>query len=272
MLNTSEGSAAEMHHAWATTARTRTYFISAGHGDPLLLLHGAGGDCKLFTGIIPALAEKRAVIAPDLPGHGRSEGLSGLYTVPAYLRWLNSFIDAMGLGPVDLVGHSLGGALALRYAGKYPAKVKRLVLVDAISLGFPSLAATLRLLIAMFTRDEQLSRARMGRVMFAGDDARRQEMAAAFLGGDASPPTGLGGFLWMLSRTWHIALPVSSRALENLRLPVLILWGDDDSYFPRSHAQRAQREIPASKLAFIPGAGHAPFLEQPAIFIEGLEL
>jgi pimeloyl-ACP methyl ester carboxylesterase len=272
MLEPSGYQSLQVDHAWAESGRIKTHFISAGSGDPLILLHGAGGDGSNFTSIIPELAISRTVIAPDLPGHGRSDGLDGLYTVAVYLRWLDAFIDSVVEAPVELIGHSMGGSLALRYASQHPDKVKRLVLVDSIALGLPDLSATLKLLVAVFTPDEVRSRDRMGEVMFAGDATKRRAMVAAFLGPEASPQRGMRGFLWMFSRTWHLAAPISDRLLKRLQIPVLILWGDSDTYFSQAHARRAQRLIPRSWLALIPNAGHAPFLEQPEQFLAQLKL
>ncbi len=245
----------------------KTHILTAGAGDPLILLHGAGGDGSLFDGILPALAADRRTLAPDLPGHGSSGGLRGLYTIGKYLGWLDALVDEIG-PPVTLLGHSLGGALAMRYASRNPSKIKHLVIVDPIALGWPRMAATLRLVRALFTREAALARARMGEVMFAGDEARRSELVATYLGGQATPPSGLHGFLWMFIRTWHAAMPLSQRELTNIQAPVRILWGACDGYFPPSHAQRAMAAIARSSLALIPDAGHAPFLEQPAMFVD----
>lgn len=245
----------------------KTHILTAGVGDPLILLHGAGGDSSLFRGILPALASERRIVAPDLPGHGMSAGLGGFYTIGRYLNWLDALVEEIG-SPVALLGHSLGGALAMRYASRYPSKVQQLVIVDSIALGWPSLAATLRLIRALFTREPALAQARMGEVMFAGEGARRSELVSAYLGGDASPPAGLRGFLWMFIRTWHAAMPLTRRELRKIRAPVRILWGACDGYFPPRLAHRVLSASARSSLALIPDAGHAPFLEQPELFVE----
>jgi len=244
----------------------RTFYISAGMGEPLLLLHGAGGDSSIFQHTIAQLARNHTVIAPDIIGHGRTEGPTVGYSESLYSYWLDGFLSAIGLEAADLVGHSLGGAIALRFAYNHPEQVIHLVLVNTISLGFPSLLATLYLLLAMFSPRKQLALDLVGRVMFSGPKRNRREMTARFLSTNDSIPKGIRGFLWMLARTWGVSWPAPRRMLRGLRAPVLLVWGEADRYIPLSHARRGVRFIPHSQLSLIPKAGHAPFLERPEEF------
>jgi pimeloyl-ACP methyl ester carboxylesterase len=219
-----------------------------------------------MTGVISLLTDERLVIAPDMLGHGKTEGPSRLYTARAYIQWLDSFIGTLGNESVQILGHSLGGAVGLRYAYAYPEKVDRLILVNPVSLGFPSLKATLRLLLALSTRDEALSDRLIGEVLFYGGDSRRLELVHRHLKGKRNIPHGLLGFMWMFSRTWCVALPVTNKYLQAVQPPVYVLWGKEDAYFPSSHGRRALHMINRSTVAYIPDAGHVPFLEQPLDF------
>ncbi len=261
----------EVREAALTAGNYRTHYITAGSGKDVILLHGAGGKGDLFKDIIPLLAPKYRLIIPDLLGHGRTQSPQGLYQESAYCSWLKSFISAMNLDKPDLVGHSLGGAIALRFAHRYPASVNRLVLVNSVSLGMPNLRATLNLLLAVFSPNRKMTLDLIGRVMFA-DESKRKDMMTRLFYDDASVPKGMRGFFWMLARSWWIGWPVSRRTLENLQLPVFLLWGEKDMYFPVSHARRAKNYIPQSDIALIPNSGHAPFLEQPELFVRKLEL
>jgi len=257
--------------AWVSAGSYRTYYQTAGQGKTILLLHGAGGYGSVFSSTIPLLSEKNRVITPDIVGHGQTEGPGILYTEQAYCSWLKSFITALDLERVIIIGHSQGGSIALRFASRYPEFVSHLVLVNAISLGIPSVRETLLLLLAMFSPSRRHTLDLVGTVMFSGPKLKRREMASRFFRSEVSIPKGIRGFIWMLLRTWQIALPVSRRRLLNLSVPVLLVWGEDDAYFPLSHARRVVHLRPQWELKAIQNAGHVPFIEQPEAFISALE-
>ncbi len=252
-----------------TAGKYETHYITAGSGKDILLLHGAGGEGTLFKEIIPLLASKYRLIIPDILGHGRTQGPRVLFHEGAYTAWLNSFISALNLDRPDIVGHSLGGAIALRFAYRYPQQVNRLVLVNSVSLGMPRLRATLDLLLAVFSPSKKMSLDLVGKVMFP-DESKRKALMNRLFSEDTSVPKGVQGFLWMLSRSWWIGWPLSRRKLRSIHVPVMLLWGTVDGYFPISHAQRAHEIIPRSHLAVINDTGHAPFLERPELFARKL--
>lgn len=242
----------------------RTHYRLAGNGNPVVLLHGAGGDSSLFDGTIASLMVSYRLIAPDILGHGSTTGPGGFYTVAAYLRWLKSFIEALHAGPVDIIGHSMGGAIALRFTADHPRLVRRFILVDSIALGMPSLATTLLLLAAVFNPDDGKALDQVARAVLSSPQAISSDVKAALESGGI--PKGMRGFAWMFVRTWQVALPVSGSTLSRIQVPVMVLWGKDDRYFPSAHAERAMRKLPDARLQWISNAGHAPFLEQPDAF------
>lgn len=248
-----------------------TCYRSAGHGDPLILLHGAGGNSSMFEGALARLAEHRQVIAPDILGHGRSSGPAGCYTASAYCRWLDSTLSGLETGPVDLAGHSMGGAIALRFAARRPALVRHLILIDPISLGLPDIRSTLRLLAALFSTKPEQALNLVAQVMFSSNGPPSEGSNAWTQLRSAEIPRGLSGFGWMFARTWHVALPVSRRRLARFEMPILILWGQDDRYFPVVQARRALHFLRSARLVEIPAAGHVPFLEQPGPFAAAID-
>jgi pimeloyl-ACP methyl ester carboxylesterase len=111
------------------------HYYTAGQGDPLVVVHGGGGDARTWWGNIIELSEKYTVYAPDLPGYGGSQPLEGNYYIPELSRFIGSFATNLGLERFNLVGHSMGGGIALDYALRAPHKIKKLVLVSSLCLG-----------------------------------------------------------------------------------------------------------------------------------------
>ena len=253
MTNNDRKHPIQVHQTRLPTGPYTTHYAAAGEGHPVVLLHGAGGDCTNFLDVLPRLADEAHVVAPDILGHGKTSGSVGFFRARDYVHWLQVFISGIAHSPVTLIGHSLGGAVAIRFSAAFPEQVKCLVLVNPVSLGTPNLSATLQLLSGMFQKDEQRLLDKLSRVMFAGEPKKRIEMAQRYLDLEKVPRGGLG-FLWMLSRTWHVALPVRKRILARLEIPTLILWGAEDGYFPTSHGERAANTIPRCTLCLIPGA------------------
>ncbi len=112
-----------------------TAFIDEGTGEPVVLLHGMAATSDIWRYTVEALKGRYRVVAPDLPGHGRSEGRARPYGLRFYARWLDGLLDALKLGRVTLFGSSMGGAISLDYAARHPQRVRRLVMVDALGLG-----------------------------------------------------------------------------------------------------------------------------------------
>jgi pimeloyl-ACP methyl ester carboxylesterase len=114
--------------------QTVTYH-RAGSGPVLLLVHGITSSSRTWREVMPALAEDFDVIAPDLPGHGRSGKPRGDYSLGAYASGLRDLLVVLGVRSATVVGHSLGGGIAMQFAYQFPERVERLVLVDSGGLG-----------------------------------------------------------------------------------------------------------------------------------------
>jgi len=236
-----------------------------GEGPPLILLHGAGGRASAWRAVIPQLARGFQVIVPDIPGHGDSKAPGALYTRRFYSSWLKRFILEMRLSRPRIVGHSLGGAIALALAVQQPDLIDSLVLVNSIGLGAPAPRASL-LLAALFTPSEEAALALMGAAMFGEQGSRPKALMYDLVARSGPIPRGLMGFWLVFSRTWDIARSIRPRDLEQIRLPILIVWGVDDPYFPIAHARRAARHMANCRVEPMLGAGHIPFLQQPRDF------
>ena len=108
--------------------RPQLFFRLAGHGEPLLLIHGLTVTGRMFDPVLPDLARQHRTIAPDLRGYGRSKYLPGPYTVSQLAADLAHLLDDLGLATVDVLGYSQGGAVAQQFAHDYPDRVRRLIL------------------------------------------------------------------------------------------------------------------------------------------------
>ncbi len=107
------------------------YYESHGSGRPLILLHGGLGSGEMFGPVLPLLAERHQVVVADLQGHGRTADIDRPLDVRLMAGDIAALIDHLGLAQPDVVGYSLGGGVALQTAARYPAKVRRLVMVSA---------------------------------------------------------------------------------------------------------------------------------------------
>src|SRR3954471_5134196 len=122
----------------------RRAFVRAGSGPPLLLLHGIGNSAQTWAGVLDRLAESHTVLAPDLLGHGSSDKPRGDYSVAGYANGMRDLLSVLDVEQATVVGHSLGGGIALQFAYQFPERCQRLVLVGSGGLG-PELSAGLRL-------------------------------------------------------------------------------------------------------------------------------
>ncbi|HWN33141.1 MAG TPA: alpha/beta fold hydrolase, partial [Pseudonocardia sp.] len=123
----------------------RRAFRVAGSGPPLVLVHGIGDSSATWEAIIPALARHHLVIAPDLLGHGRSDKPRADYSVAAYANGVRDLLGVLGVQRATLVGHSLGGGVAMQFAYQFPERTERLVLVGSGG-GGPEVSVVLRML------------------------------------------------------------------------------------------------------------------------------
>jgi pimeloyl-ACP methyl ester carboxylesterase len=270
----------EVEHHEALVSGLATHWVTAGpaHAPQAVLLHGSGGSAALWYPVLAALAERRRVIAVDMPGHGETAIPSwpSPITVERMLEWLDEFLLQFDW-PL-LVGHSLGGYLALlRFARRRPP-VSGMVLVDAGGLG-PRLpgfvTATRHPVLGMLlglAAGQRPTRRRLERTIrrLTVDPYRIPHGQAALHYAliTASRP-GAGRFQFEVYRSVAIneadaGYKVWGR-LGEIACPVLLIWGERD-YFPLRFAQQAAAEMPDARLEVLPRTGHLSYLEDPAGF------
>ena len=260
----------------------RVYRI-AGSGPPLLLIHGIGDSSQTWQDLIPILARNHLVIAPDLLGHGSSAKPRADYSVAAYANGMRDLLGVLGIDRVTLVGHSLGGGVAMQFAYQFPERTERLVLIASGGLGrrvSPVLrAATLpgaQLALSALRVPGSRTVTSMGIGLLSrldaglgedADDMRRVVDAlpdatarAAFIRTLRAVVDWRGQVVTMLDRCYLVA-----------GMPTLLIWGSRDSVLPVSHAHVAHAAMPSSRLEIFEGAGHFPFRSDPIRFVTVLE-
>jgi pimeloyl-ACP methyl ester carboxylesterase len=242
----------------------RVAFRQLGSGPPLVMLHGAVSDSRVWIEQLELLGTKHRVIAWDAPGCGDSPDPPEHWRLPEYADCLHAFVDALGLVELAVLGHSWGSALALQLAARHPRSAGRLVLVGAYAGWAGSLPADevdRRLAFALETAD--------------GLPAGFEPGATPGLFSDRMPASATE----ILTRTMRDIRPAATRAmayalaeadlraaLPGIAVPTFVLCGDADLRSPLAVGEDLHRRIPGSELAVIPGAGHMMFLEDPRAF------
>ena len=217
------------------------YAEISGVGQPLILVHGLGGSTRWWARNVPVLARSCRVYVIDLCGFGRSRGQRFVLREAAEL--LVGMMDRRGLARASIIGHSMGGLIAAYIAAQFPARVERLVLVDAAALplerfswhqacrmvrGLPYLPLTLLPVLGM--------------------DALR-----------AGPVTLIKALRELLSMDIRLDL-------ARIEAPTLILWGEHDATLPVAVGKRLHEHLPQAAFRVIAGAGHAPMWARPTAF------
>jgi pimeloyl-ACP methyl ester carboxylesterase len=255
-------------------------YREAGEGPVIVLVHGITSTSATWERVMPYLADRYTVVAPDLLGHGKSAKPRGDYSLGAYASGIRDLLIALGHDRATFVGHSLGGGDAMQLAYQFPERCERLILVDSGGLGrdvnlllrsatLPGADWVLPLLASGTLLDAGRWVGRLlGRVGLhvrtdVGEMARGH---ASLADGEARE-----AFVHTLRA---IIDPTGQRAsaLDRLYLaqevPFLIVWGERDPIIPVKHGIVAHELVPNSRLEILPDAGHFPHLDEPQTFLD----
>ncbi len=259
------------HLALEVKGRT-VALLRGGAGDPLLYLHGVCADLwssfpgTTWTPFLARLAAAFDVVAPALPGYDVSGGLESFDEVEDYVFHLEDLLDELVLGPVHVVGHSLGGWLAAELALRRPAMVRRLVLVDPLGLHVPGVAVP-PFFAAVAPRGLG-GFAEPRRLLFAdpeGDaalaalpDGMEREQQLRWFGGLA----GAARLGWRAPQFQSHKL---ARRLDRISVPALVVRGEQDLLVPEEHARAWVAGLPSATLVEVPDAGHCLPAEWPEV-------
>ncbi|MGH2487623.1 MAG: alpha/beta fold hydrolase [Ktedonobacterales bacterium] len=273
----------------------RMRYLTGGYGEAVVLLHGLADNAEAWGRILPALSKEYQVFAPDLLGCGVSDKPAIDYSLWAQATYLRHFMDAVGAERAIIVGHSLGGALALHLYMQYPERVARLALIASggmgrdlpLSLRLCTLAGSSAVIGALLgSRHTNHPAARVGNHVLgrlwpataAADRAKHAALAAvnaeeALANAEEAgildrlrEPAARAAFLATLRSVGDVRGQRGSAldALSLIDAPVLLIHGERDATIPVAHGQTGIGRLKRGRLALLPNCGHCPQREAPA--------
>ncbi|MDQ6697075.1 MAG: alpha/beta fold hydrolase [Actinomycetota bacterium] len=255
----------------------------AGSGPALVLIHGIAGSSATWSRVMPELAQHHTVIAPDMLGHGESAKPRGDYSLGAYASGIRDLLGMLEIDRATLIGHSLGGGVAMQFAYQFPDMCERLVLVASGGLG-KEVSPLLRLLTVpgseyvlplVLTRHLHGALARVAEVV--GRTGLRPDPILTEIGESytrLTDPRAQRAFIHTIRAVIDVAgQRVSARDRLYLaeEVPSLIVWGDRDGVIPVEHAYAAHELMPGSRLHIVEHAGHFLPSEHPDELLSVLE-
>ena len=253
----------------------RVIYRIAGDGPPVVLIHGMVNSSKHWEQVALGLADRYAVVAPDLLGHGDSAAVRGDYSLGAHASSIRDLLTTIGIDRATVVGHSLGGGIAMQFFYQFPQRVARLALISSGGLGHE---------VSPMLRGAALPGATAGIWLVAN----RRVRAALDRAGEGMRVRGSrkGVYLQAIARAMRPLQEAAARRafVQTLRsvidvrgqhvsavdrlyllgeLPTLIVWGERDNTIPMAHGLAAHEQIPNSRFVSLPRAAHFPNLENP---------
>ena len=253
----------------------RVIYRMAGSGPPVVLIHGMVNSSVHWEPVALRLAEEHTVIAPDLIGHGDSAAVRGDYSLGAHASSIRDLLAVLGVDRATIVGHSLGGGIAMQFFYQFPQRTERLALISSGGLGrqvspllrgaaMPGAAAALwaaahpRLLDAVSRLGERMRERGRGLGVYL--------VAIARALGPLRQAGARRAFLQTLRsvidfRGQHVSARDRLYLLDGF--PTLIVWGERDHTIPLAHGRRAHEAIPGSRFETLPRAAHFPHIEDP---------
>jgi len=260
----------------------RVAYRCAGSGPVVVLIHGITSSSATWERVMPYLARHFTVIAPDLIGHGGSAKPKGDYSLGAHANGVRDLLVALGHDRATIVGHSLGGGIAMQFSYQFPERCERLALVDSGGLG-RDVSALLRAatlpgseLVLPFLAATRLldAGALAGRVLGRlGLRARTDFEEIARGHATLSDPDARAAFVHTLRSVVEPGgqrVDASSKLYLAEHIPLLLIWGEGDAIIPVSHGRATHELVPGSRLEIFTDSGHFPQLDEPQRFLDVL--
>jgi 3-oxoadipate enol-lactonase len=248
--------------AWANLSDVRCYYELLGEGEPLLLIPGLGGSCRVWDSLAPLLANNFSLILIDNRGLGRSESKRKPRTLADYSADIAELLDKLQLDRVHVLGLSLGGIIAQRFAIDHAPRVHRLVLVsctDKFSAYLLRITALLGHSLRRFPRKVfvQMMELLCTAPLYLDANVEQIDRESDQRCKSGVPARAIATQLRALLRS-EVA-PVDYRITS----PTLVVAGEHDALIPNCYAKLMAEKIPDSRFVLIPGAGHNPMQEMP---------
>jgi pimeloyl-ACP methyl ester carboxylesterase len=270
-----------LHHR--TVHGYRRAFVMGGSGPALLFIHGIGDSSETWRQVLPEMARDHTVVAPDLLGHGASDKPRADYSIAAYTCGMRDLLSVLDIDRATVIGHSLGGGVAMQFAYQFPERCERLVLVSTGGVGrevnmalraasapgadivlpfltplaeLPPVARSLRLVGSLLKR--------IGSPL--GEDA--DDIIAGYR--RLSDPFARSAFLRTLRAVVDIrgqVITMLDRSYLAEKMPTLLICGPRDPVIPFRHTEVAHAAMPGSQLSVFPDAGHFPHHHDPERFV-----
>ncbi len=261
----------------------RVYFNIAGSGPAIVLIHGVAGRAAQWDQALKLLAENYTVVAPDLLGHGESAKPRGDYSLGAHASGIRDLLVGLNIERASVVGHSLGGGIAMQFSYQFPERCERLVLVSSGGLGsdvHPLLrAATLpgsEIVLPVLAHPRVVAAASVipRAIGLIGLRTRPDltEMARGYQSlSNAEARSAFINTLRSVIDPTGQRINASDRLYLASKMPSMLIWGRRDRIIPVEHAQPAHEAMPGSRLELFDEAGHFPHLDDPLRFARTLE-
>jgi pyruvate dehydrogenase E2 component (dihydrolipoamide acetyltransferase) len=255
------GASRKIDFRYLTHARGPACYLELGPPDapPLVFLHGFGGDLLTWHFCLVAFTSRFRVIALDLPGHGRSTMDVGSGTLAEMVDWVEAALDALAIDRAHVVGHSMGGKIAIALALAHPARLASLSLISPAGLGGPFDLALLHRLLDCATPETAIAVAE--RLVGTGSPALIGSLAKA-LGGVQDKSAQRRAFAALLGNAATIGESLGATGVpwQRIPCPIQVIWGEADTILPVPDAHRLP---PGAPVTFLPGIGHLPQIESP---------
>lgn len=237
-----------------------TRVLSAGEGPAIIFIHGTGGSGKVWFNQMRRFEPQFRVIAPDLPGYGRTPLPDVIRSIDDYPAFVLALMDALGLAKAVLVGNSMGGRVSLQLALDHAERVSGLVLLNSSGLKLPGIPtvnvremAPEEFASRLFYRTPEHASSRAALAERFVDTPEQQQARQTMLRLTAGP----------------LRQDMQDR-LSQVQAPTLVIWGEGDRIIPQAYGEALASGIPNAKLVVIPRAGHVPMIERPGAVNEAM--